>query len=42
MKFKPLILASTIMLSIAACTQKTIDQQAEAEKLMELYKSWAK
>lgn len=42
MKFNQLILVSTMMLIITACTQNTIDQQAEAEKLMEMSRSWAK
>jgi ketosteroid isomerase-like protein len=42
MKFNQLILISVMMLTITACTQNTIDQQAEAEKLMELSRSWAK
>jgi ketosteroid isomerase-like protein len=42
MKFNQLILISVMMLIITACTQNTIDQKAEAEKLMELSRSWAK
>jgi radical SAM superfamily enzyme with C-terminal helix-hairpin-helix motif len=42
MKFNQLISVSVMMLIITACTQNTIDQQAEAEKLMELSRSWAK
>lgn len=42
MKFNQLIIVSIIMFTMAACTQNTIDQQAEAEKLMELSRSWAK
>ncbi len=42
MKFNQLILVSVMMLTITACTQNTIDQQVEAEKLMELSRSWAK
>jgi ketosteroid isomerase-like protein len=42
MKFNQLISVTVMMLIITACTQNTIDQQAEAEKLMELSRSWAK
>jgi len=42
MKFNQIISVTVMMLTITACTQNTIDQQAEAEKLMELSRSWAK
>jgi ketosteroid isomerase-like protein len=42
MKFNQLISVTVMMLIITACTQNTIDQQAEAEKLIELSRSWAK
>ena len=42
MKFNQVISVAVMMLTITACTQNTIDQQAEAEKLMELSRSWAK
>jgi ketosteroid isomerase-like protein len=42
MKFNQLISVTVMMLTITACTQNSIDQQAEAEKLMELSRSWAK
>jgi ketosteroid isomerase-like protein len=41
-KFNQVISVAVMMLTITACTQNTIDQQAEAEKLMELSRSWAK
>lgn len=42
MKLNRLILVSAILFTITACKQTTIDQEAEAEKLMELSRSWAK
>ncbi|WP_288371791.1 DUF4440 domain-containing protein [uncultured Algoriphagus sp.] len=42
MKLNRLILVSAILFTITACNQTTIDQEAEAEKLMELSRSWAK
>lgn len=42
MKFYQLILASAVLLTITACNHTAIDQQAEAEKLMDLSRSWAK
>jgi ketosteroid isomerase-like protein len=43
MKFHQLFLAIALMLFMNACNNiNTIDQQAEAEKLMELSREWAK
>jgi len=42
MKFNQLVLACAMLVTITACNKSTIDQQAEAEKLMELSRSWAK
>jgi ketosteroid isomerase-like protein len=42
MKINQIILAVSMLLTITACNKPTIDQQAEAEKLMELSRSWAK
>jgi ketosteroid isomerase-like protein len=42
MKLYHFILASAVLLTITACNKTAIDQQAEAEKLMELSRSWAK
>lgn len=36
------LLFSGLFLASTACTQTTVDQEAEAEKLMELSRSWAK
>lgn len=42
MKYYTLIAALAILLIASACTNTEVDQQAEAEKLMELSRSWAK
>jgi ketosteroid isomerase-like protein len=42
MKFYHLILGFAVLLTFTSCKNTTIDQQAEAEKLMELSRSWAK
>lgn len=42
MKINQIILAAAMLLTITACNKPTIDQQVEAEKLMELSRSWAK
>ena len=42
MKINQIILAVSMLLTITACNKPTIDQQVEAEKLMELSRSWAK
>jgi hypothetical protein len=42
MKINQIILAVSMLVTITACNKPTIDQQAEAEKLMELSRSWAK
>ena len=47
MKLKPNIMKKLLLLSILftglfGCTNQTVDQKAEAEKLMELSREWAK
>lgn len=42
MKYCTLIAAFVLMLITTACTTTEVDQQAEAEKLMELSRAWAK
>jgi ketosteroid isomerase-like protein len=42
MKLNQFIFASVTMLTISACSNNTIDQEAEAQKLMEISRSWAK
>nr|WP_299346708.1 DUF4440 domain-containing protein [Allomuricauda sp.] len=42
MKNYRLLLAGLVLLTLNACTETAINQQAEADKLMELSKAWAK
>ena len=41
MKFYQFILATAALLTMAACNEPAIDQQAEAEELMERSREWA-
>jgi ketosteroid isomerase-like protein len=41
MKAFPLILTAALILGLFSCSNSFIDQEAEAEKLMELSRSWA-
>ena len=42
MKIYRLLLAGLVLTGLNACKETTVDQLAEAEKLMELSKDWAK